>query len=112
VRRNPRTHRETEGTEPDRLPLVDQPAAYLTAKVNPDAYLPDFAALLNDLAVRLADVGRPQEALEPASRAVELSRALAEADPDAHLPSLAAALSTLANQLGEVGKRLNPMPFG
>src|SRR6266567_4452614 len=32
--RNPRTHRETEGTEPGRLPLVDQPAAYLTARCN------------------------------------------------------------------------------
>ena len=31
------TRRETNGTEPDHLPLADQPAAYLTAESDPEA---------------------------------------------------------------------------
>src|SRR6266545_7065965 len=35
--RNRCTYRETGGTEPDRLPLADQPAAYLTTSVGVDS---------------------------------------------------------------------------
>ncbi|MGH4017127.1 MAG: caspase family protein, partial [Pseudonocardiaceae bacterium] len=39
------------------------------AEANPDAYLPDLAASLNNLAIRLAEVGQRQAALAPAQHA-------------------------------------------
>ena len=75
------------------------------AEANPDAYLPDLASSLNNLGVRLADVGQRQAALAPAQEAVAIRRQLAEADPDAYLPDLAMSLNNLGNQLAEAGQR-------
>ncbi|MFF8768586.1 tetratricopeptide repeat protein [Kitasatospora sp. NPDC015120] len=74
------------------------------AEANPDAYLPDLASALNNLAIQLADVGRHQEALAPAQEATTTYRALTRTNPDAHLPDLAMALNNLAIQLAEVGR--------
>ncbi|MBS2966025.1 tetratricopeptide repeat protein [Actinocrinis puniceicyclus] len=75
------------------------------AEAAPDAYLPDLAMALNNLANRLAEVGRRNEALAPAEEAVRIRRTLAETAPDAYLPNLATALNTLAIRLAEVGRR-------
>ncbi|MGW2811568.1 tetratricopeptide repeat protein, partial [Streptomyces sp. NPDC001450] len=75
------------------------------AEANRDAYLPDLAVMLNNLGVRLAGVGRRQEALAPAEEAVGIYRVLAEADRDAYLPDLAGVLNNLGVRLGEVGRR-------
>ncbi|MGH3980952.1 MAG: tetratricopeptide repeat protein, partial [Pseudonocardiaceae bacterium] len=63
------------------------------------------AALLNNLALRLAEVGQRTEALTPAQEAAQLYRRLAEAAPAAYLPNLAASLNNLAGRLAEVGQR-------
>ncbi|HEU0088690.1 MAG TPA: tetratricopeptide repeat protein, partial [Pseudonocardiaceae bacterium] len=75
------------------------------AEANPDAYLPDLAGSLNNLAIRLAEVGQRQAALAPAQQAVEIRRVLAQANPDAYLPNLAGSLNNLAIRLAEVGQR-------
>ncbi|MFE7560187.1 tetratricopeptide repeat protein [Kitasatospora sp. NPDC057500] len=72
---------------------------------NPDAYLPELAAALNNLSVRLGDVGRRAEGLAAIEEAVDHYRTLVEANPDAHLPDLALALNNLSVDLGEVGRR-------
>ncbi|WP_136313233.1 tetratricopeptide repeat protein [Actinomyces procaprae] len=63
------------------------------------------AALLNNLANRLSEVGRRGEALGAAREAVGLRRVLAEQDPAAFTPDLAMSLNNLANMLSEVGRR-------
>ena len=75
------------------------------AEANPDAYLPDLAMSLNNLAIRLGELGQRQAALAPAQQAVETYRALAGANPDAYLPDLAMSLNNLAIRLGELGQR-------
>ena len=64
-----------------------------------------LASLQNNLAIRLADLGRPDEALAASEQAVMLFRALAEADPDAFLPeaAFAGALTNHSNRLADVG---------
>ncbi|WP_336113833.1 tetratricopeptide repeat-containing protein [Streptomyces sp. PTD9-10] len=74
-------------------------------EANRDAYLPGLAGALNNLAIRLSEVGRRQEALAPAEEAVGIYRALAESNSETYLPYLASALNTLANRLSEVGRR-------
>jgi Tetratricopeptide repeat len=64
-----------------------------------------YAAAVNNLAVRLGDVGRRDEALEAAQEAVGLYRDLAEHNPAAYLPGLAASVTNLAARLGDVGRR-------
>ena len=60
---------------------------------------------LNNLASRLGEVGRRDEALAVAQEAVTIRRQLAEANPAAYLPDLAMSLNNLASRLGEVGRR-------
>ena len=48
------------------------------ANANPRRHLPDLAAALNDLSVRLAEVGRWSEALAPLEEAVQVYRRLAD----------------------------------
>ena len=64
-----------------------------------------YAGAMNNLAVRLADAGRREEALEAAQEAVAIRRDLADANPAAYLPNLAGAVSNLANHLAAAGRR-------
>ena len=48
---------------------------------NPDAFRPDLAMSLNNLASLLSELGRRPEALPPAEEAVKLRRALFERNP-------------------------------
>ena len=64
-----------------------------------DAFQPDLAMSLNNLAIRLSELGRRSEALAPAQEAVELYRALARQNPDAFQPYLARALVAVGQAL-------------
>ncbi|WP_352231373.1 hypothetical protein, partial [Actinomadura sp. NBRC 104412] len=54
---------------------------------------------MNNLGIRLAEVGDERAALEPTREAVEIRRELAEAEPAAYLPDLAGSLNNLGNRL-------------
>ena len=71
---------------------------------SPEAYTPDLAMSLNNLANILSEVGRSGEALEAAQEAVELYRALVQGSPEAYTPRLAMSLNNLANRLSEEGR--------
>ena len=75
------------------------------AAARPDAFLPDLAMSLNNLANMLSALGRREEALAQAEEAVRLRRQLAAARPDAFLPDLAMSLNNLANMLSALGRR-------
>jgi hypothetical protein len=65
------------------------------AQAESDAFNPDLATSLNNLANRLSDLGRREEALAAAQEAADLYRALAAQRPDAFNPDLATSLGTL-----------------
>jgi tetratricopeptide (TPR) repeat protein len=100
---------------PEQTTILREPAAELTQRLailfqkkaeggdNPGARN-IAAALLNNLANRLSDLGRRDEALAAAEEAVRQYRTLAAARPDAFTPDLAAALSNLANRLSALGR--------
>ncbi len=75
------------------------------AEASPDVYLSDLAGLLNNLGVRLAAIGRGQEALAAAQEAERMSRRLAEGRADDYLSLLAASLINLGDRLAETGQR-------
>jgi len=82
------------------------------AAARPDAFLPDLAASLNNLANRLSELGRREEALAAGQRAAEIREKLAAARPDAFLPDLAMSLNNLANMLSELGRREDALAAG
>ena len=63
------------------------------------------AAYMNNLSIRLSEVGDRGGALEAVRGAVEIYRGLAEEDPGAFSPVLAMSLNNLSNRLSEVGDR-------
>jgi tetratricopeptide (TPR) repeat protein len=71
-----------------------------------------LAAVLNNLSIRLSDVGRREEALEAGQEAVSIRRDLASARPEAFRPALASALNNLANLLSAVGRREEALEAG
>jgi len=73
------------------------------AAASPDAFLPGLAAALQNLAVRLGEVGRYGEALPAIEEAVRIWWQLAGVVPDAFLPALAVSLNTLADTLRALG---------
>ena len=60
---------------------------------------------MNNLSVRLAEVGRRGEALAPIEEAMQIYRRLAQAAPEAYLPDLASAWNNLSNRLAAAGPR-------
>ncbi|HNU27817.1 MAG TPA: tetratricopeptide repeat protein, partial [Sedimentisphaerales bacterium] len=82
------------------------------AAARPDAFLPDLATSLNNLATLLSELGRREEALAAGQRAVEIREKLAAARPDAFLPYLAMSLNNLANLLSELGRREEALAAG
>jgi hypothetical protein len=105
----------TAGRFPDVLPVSLRSLAVtltaiaadgLRAQASDDpAAIPRLAMSLNNLANRLSNVGRQEEALETAAEAAAHYRQLAEASPAAYLPDLATSLNNLANRLSNVGRR-------
>ena len=51
------------------------------AKDRPDAFLPDLAMSLNNLGIRLSNLGRREDALKASQEAVDIYRALAKDRP-------------------------------
>ena len=70
-----------------------------------DAYLPDLAGSVNNLALRLGEAGRRADGLTAAQEAVTLYRELAALNRDAYLPDLAMSVNNLAIDLAEAGRR-------
>ena len=64
-----------------------------------------LAGSLNDLSLRLADLGRREEALTAIQEAVTIRRELAAGRPDAFRPALATSLTNLSVLLAGLGRR-------
>jgi tetratricopeptide (TPR) repeat protein len=64
-----------------------------------------LAMALNDLSVRLAGLGRREEALAAVEEALSIQRELAVGRPDAFRPGLAISLNNLAASLAGLGRR-------
>ena len=62
----------------------------------PDAFRPDLARSLHNLSNRLADLGRPQDALAAGEEAVTIRRELAARWPDAYRHELEQSLRVVA----------------
>ena len=71
----------------------------------PDAVRPDLAMSLTNLSLRLADLGRREDALAVSQEAVGIYRELAAARLDVFRPDLASSLNNLALSLGDLGRR-------
>ncbi|MGD0103440.1 MAG: tetratricopeptide repeat protein, partial [Rhodopila sp.] len=70
-----------------------------------DAFRPDLAMSLNNLANRLSELGRREDALAVAEEAVSLYRTLAAQRPDAFRPDLATSLWVLADCLDALARQ-------
>ncbi|MGV9428469.1 trypsin-like peptidase domain-containing protein [Streptomyces sp. NPDC003656] len=97
----------------DRLPLtslaLDAWAAELSTVLtgHHDSEDPDpplLAGMLNNHSVRLAGLGRREEALAASTRAVQMQEALDEEWPGVFLPALATSLTNRSNHLAELGR--------
>ena len=75
------------------------------ARDRPAVFLPDLATALNNQALRLGDLGRPEEALAAIEEAVTIRRQLARDRPDAFLPNLAGSLNNQSVYLAKLGRR-------
>src|SRR5712664_2920002 len=71
---------------------------------------PEVARTLHDLAHRLAEAGRREEAVPVSEEAVTRYRELAAADREAYLPYLALSLNNHALRLAETGRRDEAVP--
>src|SRR2546425_238684 len=92
--------RRSGASGPPREPPQEAVATYRRlAEAEPAAYLPALASALNNLGIRLSEVGDKRAALEPTQEAVAIRRRLAEAEPAAYLPALASALNNLGMHL-------------
>ncbi|MFC6087388.1 tetratricopeptide repeat protein [Sphaerisporangium aureirubrum] len=81
------------------------------AAANRAAHLPALGISLNNHALRLAEVGRPDEALPICEEAVRLRRRLVELNRAAHLPDLAGSLDNHAALLAWVGRPDEALPI-
>ncbi|MFJ3964144.1 AAA family ATPase, partial [Streptomyces sp. NPDC090036] len=70
-----------------------------------EAFHPDLADALREVAAMLSSAGRREEALTSSQEAADLHRALAQDSPAAYLPDLAMSLNNLANHQGAAGDR-------
>jgi len=66
------------------------------AAARPDAFRPDLAVSLNNLSIRLGELGRREEGLAAIAEAVDIRRELAARWPAAHLHDLEGSLQLLA----------------
>jgi hypothetical protein len=82
------------------------------ARARPEAFTPDLAGSLNNLANRLSELGQREEALAAAKEAAGFYRDLARARPEAFTPDLAMSLNNLAARLSELGQREEALAAG
>ncbi|MFJ9368760.1 hypothetical protein ACIRRA_30640, partial [Nocardia sp. NPDC101769] len=85
------------------LALIAATRSYNTVTNGRDT--PEHSRLLNNLAIRQAEVGDRDAALATITEAVGHYRRLAEDNPAAHLPDLAGSLNNLAVQQAQAGNR-------
>ncbi|MBV8738353.1 MAG: tetratricopeptide repeat protein [Alphaproteobacteria bacterium] len=101
---------------PAQTTILREPAAALTQKLatyfrnkaqesNDPAAFVYSAGFEGNLANRLSDLGRREDALQAAEEAVGHYRGLAAARPDAFIPNLALSMTNLANRLSALGRR-------
>ncbi|GAA0983787.1 hypothetical protein GCM10009551_030970 [Nocardiopsis tropica] len=74
------------------------------AEQDPDAHLDGLAMALQNRALRLGELGRPEQALEANDEALRHYRTLARQHPDTHLPHLALALNNQSIYLSGMGR--------
>ena len=74
------------------------------AQDNPGRFLPSLAIGLNNLSARLADEGRPAEALSAVQEAAEVYRRLRPSNHRQFLPGLAMILNNLSVRLADEGR--------
>ena len=106
---------EIESNLPYDTTVLREKAVYITqllvehfakaAKDNDPNIQKVYARLLNNLSLRLSDLGQRNEALETAQEALQIRKKLAQTNPDAFLPDLAMSLNTLSIQLSKLGQR-------
>ena len=70
----------------------------------PTATAPTSPRSLDNLGVRLSELGRPADALPATEEAVTIGRELAAANPDRYRPDLAASLDNLGVRFSELGR--------
>ena len=87
-------------------------ALHRLAEGNPEAYLPDLATSLHNLASRLVEMGRHEAALGPAQHAAETYRVLATANPAAYVADLALTLNNVAVYLSAIGRHQDALAPG
>jgi tetratricopeptide (TPR) repeat protein len=101
--------KQLQGLEPraEEALAAAQEAAGLyraLAGARPEAFTPDLASSLNNLAIGLSELGWREEALAAAKEAVQIRRALATARPEVFTPDLAKSLNNLAAMLSAFGR--------
>lgn len=79
------------------------------ARANPEAFNPDLAGSLNDLAAILIKLGRREEALGLVQEAIKLFRELPRVNSGAYNLGLVAALNNRAALLRESGRRVQAL---
>ncbi|WP_158711520.1 cold shock domain-containing protein [Streptomyces xylophagus] len=72
--------------------------------MRPDMARSDLALMLNTLSHRLAEAGRPEDALSQVEEATQIHRELAQIRPELFLPNLAMTLNNLADRLADLGR--------
>ncbi len=85
------------------MQAVDYHRSVLPA--DPQTHRPALAAALNNLSVRLGELGRREEALDAIEEAVTINRELARASPDMFRPALASLLGNLSLWLADLERR-------
>ncbi|MDQ3151945.1 MAG: tetratricopeptide repeat protein [Actinomycetota bacterium] len=79
-------------------------ALHRLAVANPEAYLPDLATSLHNLASRLIERGQHEAAVVHAQDAADTYRALADADFEGYVAELAMSLNNVALYLSAIGR--------
>ena len=100
-------HRRTASAELGEQPRLHElpPGHFLIARVTPDSSrLGELAGALNNLAVRLWNIRRREEALAHLQETVAIRRRLAETDPESYLPGLARSLNNLAGWFSDLNR--------
>ena len=95
----------SESPSPHGVGLEDQVELLRRQAETEPTVLPDLATQLLEVASRLKDLGRRDDATGPTEEAVDIYRRLAEANPAAWEPDLAGSLNNLSNRLAEAGRR-------
>ena len=87
-------------------------ALYRLVEDTPEAYLPELALTVHQLATKLAKIGQHEIALAPARQAVNIYRVLAEANPRTYLPFLAMGLNDFAVYLSAIERAESALALG